>query len=139
MTRRKAHKNWVCLSTPINLPFLVFFPNSVCVCVCVRIPTCLNHGLKTPEKHNSLLCLGLVQRHSQFSALHKDLNTEVVHYGCRFSTGPQPSGGHICLANNNKMKNTDRSSECCWHCATNNKTQQQTTMRCSWGVPLQLS
>jgi hypothetical protein len=34
-TRRKAHKNWVCLSTPINFPFLVFFPNRVCVCVCV--------------------------------------------------------------------------------------------------------
>lgn len=129
MTRRKAHKNWVVwvlLLTSLSLSSFQI----LCVCVCVRIPTCLNRSLKTPKKHNSLLWLGLVLRHSQFSALHKDLNTEVVHYGCWFSTGPQPSGGHICLANNNKMKNTDRSSECCWHCATNNKLNNKQ----QWGA-----
>ncbi len=119
MTRKKAHKN---LGTFEHSPFIIFFPNSVCVCVNHSLKTCLKPQLENSQEAQFSPILCPLQRQSQFSALDMELNTGAVHYGCWFCTGPQPSGGHIChKVNNNKKMNVDRSSECCWHYAMNNK------------------
>ncbi len=96
-----------------------------------KLCVCVSSNLFEPQLENSQEAqfspiLWPLQKQSQFSALDMELNTGAVHYGCWFSTGPQPSGGHIChKVNNNKKKNVDRSSECCWHYAMDNKLNNE--------------
>jgi hypothetical protein len=74
-----------------------------------KLCVCLSSNLFEPQLENSQEAqfspiLWPLQRQSQFSALDMELNTGAVHYGCWFSTGPQPSGGHICHKVNNNKK-----------------------------------
>jgi len=109
------------------------------ISVCVWVPTCLNHSLKTPKKHNSLLYYVLFKDKASF--LPWKWNSI---QGRSITAADSAQGPNLLVAISATRSTTTKKWTWIDHQNAVGTMQWITnstknTMTCTWGVPLQLS